>query len=111
MSIIIPSNIVLLILGAFLLDMFFTYRLAQAYKNKFPDRDWTTIEANPIIRYSWRKMGLISGSCISGIIISIILFTILQFTSENWHYFFFGIYSMMCVFHYTNFKALERIKK
>lgn len=103
--------IIPLITGAFLLDMFLTYRLAQAYKNKFPDKDWTTIEANPIIRNSWRKFGLKNGSLVSCAIISLILFTILQFTSENWHYFFFGIYSMMCVFHYTNFKALERIKK
>jgi len=103
--------IIILITIAFTLDMYLTYCYAQEYKKRFPDRDWTIVEANPIIRNSWRKMGMDNGSLFSFFIICIILFTIIKLISENWHYFLFGIYFMMCVFHYTNFNALRRLKK
>jgi len=103
--------IIILILAAFAFDMFLTFVYANMYKKVFPDKDFTVAEANPIIRFLWRKLGLVAGHIVSIFIIFWILAFIISKTSENCHWFIFGVYSMMCIYHFTHFNALKLIKK
>lgn len=103
------SAIGIYMLGAFALDMVFTYRFLNLYRNRFPDKDWTASEANLIIRTCVKQFGLNAGMVVASLIIFIILGLIVYFTPENVRYFIGGIYSMALVFHFINFNALKRL--
>jgi len=93
----------------FFLDMTLSYFFLKDCK-KITKGDWTVIEANPIIRYFIRKFELGFGLLIGSGFIFFILLVIVSITPEKLHYFFAGIYYMMCAFHLLNFRALKRIK-
>ena len=102
--------ILIYIIFAFILDMYLTYCYAGYYKNRNPDKDWTIVESNPIIRNFWKRFGLEIGSLLSFFVILIILSIIIEMVSSQWLYFIAGVYSMMVVYHFVNFNALRRIK-
>ena len=98
-----------LIIGL-ILDLILTYNYLRLYKNKFPKKDFTVIESNPLIRYCIRKFGLIDGVVYSGFIILGILILILFIGNINFKFFLAGAYYMMITFHLTNLLALKRMK-
>lgn len=101
-------QIIILILSLF--DLTATYLYASQFHAKFPQLDYTTLEANPILRMSWRKFGLKAGMIIGGIIIFSLLILIVLSIEINWQYFLAGALSMMVVYHFLNFAQLAALK-
>ncbi len=98
-----------IMLGSFL-DLLLTYKFLGLYKRKFPKKDWTVIEANPLIKYCVKTKGLNEGMFIAGSIILILALALVFVLSERWKFFLAGVYYMMVLFHLTNFLAISRLK-
>lgn len=47
------------------LDAISTLLFMTTYRKKYKDNHWINIEANPIVRFFWRKYGLYKGMIIS----------------------------------------------
>lgn len=104
----IPT-IVILILVAFASDMILTYYYLDAYKTRFPKKDWTLSESNLIIRTCVKNMGLAFGLTVGAAIVGTLLIILMKFLPTNWLYFILGIYFMTNAFHFLNFQALKRL--
>lgn len=104
------SFIITLIILAFILDMFLTYKYLKVYKEKYPKCDWTLAEANPILKTSLKYWGLGNGMIYGGVIIFIMLLIILALINDNWRYFILGVYYMVNTYHFVNWNALKRLK-
>lgn len=100
----------ILIIAAFIIDMFLTYNYLKTYKEIRPKADWTLAEANPLLRACLRDLGLKPGIIVGGIFISLILSLIIFIVNENWKYFLLGLYFMVNTFHLVNWNALKRLK-
>ncbi len=98
-----------LVIGC-LLDLILTYNYLRIYKKKFPQKDYTVIEANPLIRHFIRNFGLGDGMVYSGSIIVAIVILILEIGNTNFKFFLAGAYYMMVTFHLTNLLAFKRMK-
>lgn len=98
-----------LIVGS-ILDLFLTYKYLGEYKKKFPKKDWTVIEANPLIRYCVKAKGLGEGILVAGTVILFIFVGLINVLPERWKFFLAGTLYMMNVFHLLNFLAIKRIK-
>ncbi len=98
-----------LILG-FALDLILTYKYLKIYAAKFPDKDFTVIESNPLIRFTIKQFGVGHGVAAGGVIILGILIILLKLLPVNWKFFLAGVYYMMVTFHLTNFLALKRMQ-
>lgn len=98
-----------LILGS-VLDLLLTYKFLSIHRDKFPDKDYTVIEANPIIRIAIRMKGLGEGMLISATIILFIMGVVVVVAPENFKFFLSGALYMMIVFHLINFLAMKRMK-
>lgn len=92
-----------------LLDLVLTYKFLSLYKQRFPKKDYTIVETNPMIRYAVRSMGLLDGILISGLVILFILGILLNLIPYHWKFFLAGVYYMMVAFHLINFLALKRM--
>ena len=105
-------DIALAIFTAFSLDMVMTYLILDTYKKTVPDKDFTKVEQNPILRTCVKKLGLNIGMLFGIIILFVLLVLVLKFIfrTENWRYFLFGVYCMQIIFHYLNLNALMRVK-
>jgi hypothetical protein len=101
-------QIVILVLSLF--DLGATYLYVNTFHAKFPQLDYTTLEANPILKTAWKNFGLTKGMIIGGAIVFSILFLIVYGASEKWQYFLFGLLVMMCVYHFLNFSQLAALK-
>ncbi len=97
------------ILGS-VLDLILTYNFLKLYKKRFPKKDYTAVETNPLIRNAVRSMGLSEGMALSGAIILAILIVILSVIPYHWKYFLAGVYYMMVCFHLINFLSLKRME-
>lgn len=93
-----------------LIDLLLTYNFLSLYKKRFPKKDYTAVETNPLIRHNIRSMGLSEGMAFSGVIILIILMVLLSILPYQWQYFLAGVYYMMITFHLTNFLALKKME-
>ena len=102
------DNFVLLGLA---LDLVFTYKFLKIYKIKFPKKDYTVVEKNPLIRSLVRTFGLGEGMVYSGLIIFAIVVWLLRVIAYEWKYFLLGAYYMMIAFHLMNFLEIKRIKE
>lgn len=100
-----------IIILTFLLDMYLTRQYLTLYKKRFPKNDYTQAEANPIIRFSVKRLGLNLGIFVSGLIIISILLIVFTFIPESSKWFFLGIYYMANVHHYVNNRAMKKIIK
>ncbi|KKL12535.1 hypothetical protein LCGC14_2534750, partial [marine sediment metagenome] len=89
----------------------FNNNYLKIYKTKFPKKDYVIIEANPLIRYCVRKLGLKEGIFRAGFFILPIVIAITYFISVNFRFFLAGCYYMMIIFHLTNLLALKRMKE
>ncbi len=101
----------LFVIFGLVLDILFTYKFLIIYKERFPKKDYTAVETNPLIRSLVRQLGIFDGIMISGGIIFCILVLLLSIIPYHWKYFLLGVYYMMVTFHLTNFLAIRRIKK
>lgn len=99
----------LIFLGC-ILDLVLTYKFLSVYKKKFPKKDYTVVEANPLIRNAIRSLGLVDGMILSGVIILAILGMLLIILPYHWKYFLAGVYYTMICFHLVNFLSLKRME-
>lgn len=99
----------ILILGS-VLDLFLTYKYLGIYKEKFPKKDWTVIEANPLIKICVRMKGLGEGMLIAGTVIIAIMVVLINVLPTRWKFFLAGVLYMMNVFHLINFLAIKRME-
>lgn len=104
------TKLQIFILVLSILDLTFTYFYVSTFHAKFPKLDYTTLEANPILRMSWKKLGSKSGMIVGGAIVFIILTLLVLSISEKWQYFLAGILLMMNVYHLLNFSQLSALK-
>lgn len=101
-------QIVILIMSV--LDLTATYFYASTFHEKFPKLDYTTLEANPILRMSWRHFGLNIGMIVGGIIVFALLTLLTLSISDKWQYYLFGALTMMLIYHFLNFSQLAALK-
>ncbi len=98
-----------IVLGS-IIDLTLTYNYLKIYKEKYPEKDYAIIEANPLVRYNIRKLGLKERVFRSGFFILPILILLIYFLPINWRYFLAGCYYMMITFHLINLLALKKLK-
>lgn len=103
------SKIQILIMVMSLIDITATYFYVSTFHAKFPQLDYTTLEANPILRMSWKKFGLGLGTIIGGFIVFSILSLIVLTASEKWQIYLAGVLSMMIIYHFLNFSQLAAL--
>ncbi len=96
-------------LGSFL-DLVLTYNFLSIYRKRFPDKDYTAVESNPLVRNAVKSMGLCDGMVVSGAIMLTILVVLLAVIPNQWKYFLAGVYYMMVCFHLLNFLSLKRME-
>ena len=90
------------------IDMYYTHKYISLYKEKFPDKPYEQIEANPIIRFLIKKYGIACGVLFSTGLIGTLVFILLAYVfNTNWNYFLLGVYMMMIVFHLKNITMLK----
>jgi hypothetical protein len=104
------KTIVIIILIMSLVDLTATYFYVSTFKNKFPQLDYTALEANPILKTSWKLFGLQKGMIIGGLLVIALLSLIVLSVSEKWQYYLLGLFSMMIVYHLLNFAQLAALK-
>jgi uncharacterized integral membrane protein len=104
------TKLQILILIMSLIDLTATYFYVGTFHNKFPQLDYKTLEANPILRMAWTKFGLNWGMIIGGIIVFAILFLIIMTAPEKWHMYLAGVFTMMIIYHFLNFAQLAALK-
>lgn len=93
-----------------LADLWATYHYVNEFHKKFPQSDYKTLEANPILRKSWEWFGLNIGMIIGGIIVFTLVVFIAFTLVDNWKYFFMGVFSMMLIYHLLNWIQLMNLK-
>jgi len=101
-------QVIIIILS--LIDLTATYFYVLTFHVKFPKLDYTTLEANPILRMSWKLWGLNTGMIIGGLIVFALLILVTLTITEKWQYFLLGILVMMNVYHILNFAQLAALK-
>jgi hypothetical protein len=75
----------------------------------YPKQDATIIEANPILKYSMKALGINIGMLVGGLIVfGIVLLLVLNIKRELCFY-MAGLFSMMLVYHVLNFKLLKMV--
>lgn len=100
-------QIIILILC--LVDIMATYNYINTFHKKFPTIDYKTLEANPILRTSWKIWGLKLGSLIGGVIVFTLVLFLIFTISKEWQYFFSGVFAMMIIYHMLNWQQLMRM--
>lgn len=103
------NKIQIIILVLSLVDLTATYFYVSTFNTKFPNLDYTSLEANPILRMSWKQFGLAKGMIFGGILVFCIMLILVLAMTEKWQYFFLGILVMMCIYHLLNFSQLARL--
>ena len=92
------------------LDGISTLYFMKNYRSKFKDRDWINIEANPIVRFFWRRFGLEKGMLFSMICIMPII--ILVSFVASFERFFFGMsVGMYLLVFMEHFNAIRIVTK
>ena len=104
------SKLQILLIVMSLIDLTATYFYVSTFHNKFPTLDYTSLEANPILRMAWQKLGLTWGTIVGGAIVFSILVLLVFTISDKWRMFFAGTLSMMCIYHLLNFSQLLKLK-
>lgn len=98
-----------IIMGFFVLDIYYTYSNINIYRKVYPDKDYTTLELNPMPRFFWRHFGLLTGGIISTIIQAGILFILLNYVfNHDLLLVFTGIYVMVLLIHLDNNTTLNK---
>lgn len=98
----------------FLLDMILSYLYIKGFRERHSNKDWSVVEANPILRTCIKNIGLEKGMLVGSIILLGILGIIFNYTTHRFKYFLAGLYFMVNVQHLVNYnsiKMLDKIKK
>lgn len=101
------SKIQVIILVLSLLDLTASFLYVNQFHNKYPEQDPTIIEANPILKYSMRTLGINIGMVVGGLIVFGILLLLVLNLKENMLYYLAGVFSMMLIYHFLNFRLLK----
>lgn len=101
-------QVIILILSV--LDLTATYFYVSTFNAKFPKLDYTTLEANPILRMAWKRFGLQTGMIIGGAIVFALLTLVALTATEKWQAYLAGVLSMMIIYHFLNFTQLAALK-
>ena len=92
-------------------DFMLSYYNVKKFKDKFPDRNWTLIENNAMIRILWQSQGMFVGTLIAIVMGWVLMyFIIYYFLSERLFWTVFGIYIMIFKFHWITYKAIKNAK-
>jgi len=94
-----------------IVDLSLTHKYLKTFKNMFPDKDYTLLEANPIIKLALRKFGFPKGMYVSIPFLFILLIIAICIISTEWLYFAMGLYVMMVIYHFCNLNQLKALKK
>lgn len=100
----------IIILVMCLIDLTATYNYVTTFHKKFPQLDYKSLEANPVLRKSWDIWGLNKGMIIGGIIVFLIVCVMVFTLTNEWRYFFMGVFSMMLIYHLLNWVQLSNLK-
>ena len=93
-----------------LIDLTATYYYVSTFHQKFPQLDYKTLEANPVLRMAWKQWGLGVGMIIGGLIV-FALATLVTLNAQNdWQWYLAGALSMMIIYHFLNFAQLAALK-
>jgi hypothetical protein len=98
-------QIIILILS--LADISASFLYVNQFHNKYPEQDPTIIEANPILKFSIKQFGIKLGMIFGGIIVFGIMLLVVLNVKPNMHYYLAGVLTMMCIYHFLNFKLLR----
>jgi len=101
-------QIIILILSV--IDLGATFLYISTFHNKFPQLDYTTLEANPILRMAMKNLGLVKGMIVGGLIVFAILVLLVLTIPDKWQYYLSGVFTMMIVYHFLNFSQLANLK-
>lgn len=91
-------------------DLGATWYYLKSFNDKFPNVDYKTLEANPILKLAMTHFGLTKGMIIGGIIVFAILLLIVFSMTEKWLYYLTGVFSMMLIYHLLNIGQLTNLK-
>ena len=98
-------QIIIIVLS--LLDLTASYFYVSTYHDKFPNANYTQIEANPILKMSLNLFGIEKGMIFGGLIVFSIMLLVILTLKINFHYYLAGVLSMMLIYHLLNFNLLR----
>ena len=104
------SKLQIIILLMSLADLTATYLYVSTFHNKFPTLDYTSLEANPILKAAWKQLGLNIGMIVGGLIVFTILLLVVLSTPDKWLMYLAGVFTMMLIYHLLNFSQLANLK-
>lgn len=102
-------NIVLTLF--FILDMFFTYYNIRLFRKKYPEKDYSKMELNPIPKYFWNKLGLLYGGILSVIFFGLIIYLLVFKFPYDIKLILIGIYFVIIGLHLSNLSMLKKKKE
>ena len=74
-----------IVMGLFFIDMIWSYFYIKRFRDRHPDKDWTVVEANPILRNCIKSMGLEKGIIIGSIVLFVLLVGIIIQSTYNFN--------------------------
>jgi len=102
------NQITYLISICFIADIVFTYLNVVRYKKLFPNKDYTNLELNPLVKTFWKLCGLLYGGIIATLIqIFLIVIFIISFSIETL-YTLFGVYIAILLIHLDNYSLINK---
>lgn len=101
--------IIILVLCLSLFDLFMTWNMLHTFETKFPDKDVTVLEQNPIIRFFTLKFGVTNGMLLVAPLILGLWYIIIRRTVYEFKFFALGVLTMMGVFHLLNWLQLRSL--
>lgn len=96
------------IAGLYLLDMLFTYWVAQDTAKKYPKFPIENIEVNGLVSWAWKKYGLRKGMMVGLGLTLPLLFGILIAVQVYEHLFWMtvGMYAVVFTIHFKNIEGM-----
>lgn len=101
----------LILILLFGLDIFFTLFNIYKYKKLFPNKDFTKLEANPIILWIWKKLGFKNGVKVNILIYIIFSLIVYFYFNTETVLIAIGIYILLTFYHLNNYNELKKIEK
>lgn len=98
----------------YLTDIAFTYFSAKKMKKFFPeDKKWAEIEANPIVRWFWKKFGLNAGTLVCASLFLPIVILIMYLVKDSQFYagLVLGMYGVVFLAHFQSFRLIYQKEK
>lgn len=104
------DKIVIILMVMSLVDLTASYFYASTFHNMFPTKDYTQLEANPILSNSWKLWGLNKGMIIGGLAVFILLTIVAMSVPRDTKIYLTGVFTMMIIYHFLNFRLLAGLK-